>query len=73
MDKYWAVLGTNGLPLYVAEYTISADAPEEKIWVEDSSVIRALSVIRDGFTSKEKADEEMIAGAAAMLCAQIKL
>lgn len=73
MDKYWAVLGMNGLPLYVAEYTISADAPEEKIWVEDSSVIRALSVIRDGFTSKEKAEEEMFTDAVAMLCAQIKL
>ena len=73
MDKYWAVLGMNGLPLYVTEYTISADAPEEKIWVEDSSVVRALSVIRDSFTSKEKAEEEMITGAAAMLCAQIKI
>lgn len=69
MDKYWAVLGMNGLPLHVAEYTFSADAPEEKIWVEDSSVVRALVVIRDGFTSKEKA----ITGAAAILCAQFKM
>lgn len=73
MDKYWAVLGINGLPLYVAEYTISADEPEEKIWGQDWRVTRALSVIQDGFTSKEEAEEEMIAGAAAMLCTQIKL
>lgn len=73
MDKYWAILGMNGLPLYVAEYTISADAPEEKIWVEDSPVVRALVVIRDGFTSKEKAEEEMFTSAVTILCAQIEL
>lgn len=73
MDRYWAVMGMNGLPLYVAEYMIGADEPEKKIWVEDLSVTRPLSLIQDGFTSKEEAEEAMVASAADMLCAQIKL
>ena len=51
MDKYWAVLGMNGLPLYVAEYTIRAVGGDVIFWVVVSSVVRALSVIRDGFSS----------------------